>query len=571
MKRTERFSQKNRRAFLLLCAAILCFAGLAGCRASSPKPASAAEAGVPASLPVLSPDNPVTLTVFAVSNFPEMAKDNRFLKLLKDELGVTLQIELAPSGMDLASKIGTMIASEDLPDLFYCINGSSPFIQLGHTMPLDEWLPIAPNIKRYTDDGYLKMMSNPDDGKLYVLPNHNRFFGEISETDYTRPAFFIQKAVMEEFNFPEIKTLDDYFGIIERYMKKYPTIDGQPTIGFSVYGTSGFLPHLMNPVLHLMGQANNGNMAWMGDHAELYSHSEGAYRYLKILNNLYHRGIMDQEAFTQSNDQYNAKLATGRVLGVFDEGWLLAITSEPALKQAGMHNRTMVGTAPTWPGVAPYYNSRDVLNIEQGYGVNKNSPRRAQAVALINTLLEEKWQKRMTWGEEGIDYLVSPEGRYYRTPEQRANRADTVWRLKNLPECFWDGLPKLEGSYQDGNSFSPTTQPEEWQLTLSDYDREFLRKAGKKTFVEFMNEAPPNPVWYPLWTISLVEGSDAQTAYTEYLESLFQYYSELVMAPTEADFEKVWNSFQNRVKEINTKAYEDRYTEQALIRIRNWS
>jgi putative aldouronate transport system substrate-binding protein len=85
-----------------------------------------------------------------------------------------------------------------------------------------------------------------------------------------------------------------------------------------------------------------------------------------------------------------------------------------------------------------------------------------------------------------------------------------------------------------------------------------------------MNEAPPNPVWYPLWTISLVDGSEAQTAYTEYLESLFQYYSQLTMAPTDAEFDRIWQQFQERVKQINTKAYEDRYTEQALIRIRDW-
>jgi putative aldouronate transport system substrate-binding protein len=556
----------KRSVLYAIVVALVCLGVSCGGKSSA---SQAVEEGVPSSLPVLSPANPVTISVFAVSNYPELSADNRFMKTLKDELGVTLDIELFSSGMDLSSKIGTMIASESLPDMIYCINGSSQFIQMGYTMALEDWLPIAPNIANYTD-GYMKMMSNPDDKHLYVLPNYNRFFGAVAETNYNGPAFFVQKAVMEEFNFPEVKTLEDYFSLIEQYMKKYPRIDGQPTIGFSIFGTAEFLPHIMNPVLHLMGQANNGNMAWMGDRAELYSHSEGAKRYLKILNEMYQRGIMDAEAFTQSNDQYNAKLATGRVLGVFDEGWLLAITSEPALKQAGMNNRTMVGTTPTWPGVAPYYNSRNILNIEQGYGINKNSPRRAHAVALINTLLEEKWQKLMTWGVENEDYLVDANGRFYRTPEQRANRDDAVWRVKNLPECFWDGIPKHEGTYSDGNAYSPTTQPEEWQNTLSNYDREFLRKAGKQTFVDFMNVAPPNPVWYPLWTISLVDGSDAQTAYTEYLETLFQYYPQLVMTKSEVDFENLWQSFQNRVAEINTAAYEARYSEQALIRIREW-
>jgi putative aldouronate transport system substrate-binding protein len=497
-----------------------------------------------------------------------MAADNRFLKMLKDELGVTLQIDNS-AGMNAEEKIGIMIASGDLPDFMYTSGGSSRFIQTGNVMSLDEWLPIAPNINKHVT-GYRKMMSHPDDGKLYVLPNYNRFYGEVVLGDYDGPAFFIQKAVLEEFNFPVIKTLDDYFELLQRYKDKYPTIDGAPTIGFAESGAAGFAPHITNPPLHLMGQANNGNFVWLGDRAELFGHGDSAKRYLQTMNKYYQSGLIDQEMFTQSSDQYQAKLATGRILGVFDEGWAFrAFGSEPALRQAGMYNRTMVATTPTWPGYEPYYRDRPVMNLEQGYGINVNSPRRAQAVALINTLLEEKWQKLMTWGVEGVDYQVNAEGRYYRTPEQRANREDAVWRARNLPEVFWDSLPKTQGTYSDGNSFTPANQAEEWQAGLSDYDKAFLAKAGKETWAEFAGDPPPNPVWYPLWTISVIDGSDAQLAATEYNELLFQYYSQLVANPT-VEFEKTWQAFLDRVKAIDTAAYEQRFTEQALIRIREW-
>jgi putative aldouronate transport system substrate-binding protein len=530
---------------------------------------------VPDQLPVLSPANPVTFTIYSESNFPELSENNRFLRMLKDELGVTLQIDNS-GGMNTAEKIGIMITSGDLPDFMYCAGGSSRFIQTGNVMTLDEWLSIAPNIAAHVE-GYRKMMSHPDDGKLYVLPNYNRFYGEVVLGDYDSAAFFIQKAVLEEFNFPEIKTLDDYFNLIRRYKARYPTIDGAPTIGFSVSGAANFLPHIMNPPLHLMGQANNGDYAWIpdpnnprGGHAELFSHGQSAHDYFKTLNGVYNEGLMDPETFTQSVDQYVAKIATGRVLGVFDEHWFLSATGAiPALRQAGMHNRTYVGTTPTWAGVQPYYRDRPVMNLEQGYGINPNSPRRAQAVALINTLLEEKWQKRMTWGVEGEDYQVNANGRFSRTAEQRAKREDAVWRASNLAEIFWDALPKHQGTYTDGNAFTPANQPEEWQQSLSQYDRDFLRKAGKQTWVDFMNDPPQNPVWYPLWTIAVPDGSDAQQAHTEYLEALFQYYAQAVAARP-AEFETVWQDFQRRVAQIDNKATTDYITEQALIRINTW-
>jgi putative aldouronate transport system substrate-binding protein len=113
---------------------------------------------VPDKLPVLSPANPVTFTIYSESTFPEMAANNRFLKALKDELGVTLQIDNS-GGMNTAEKIGIMITSGDLPDLMYC-----------------------------------KMMSHPDDGKLYVLPNYNRFYGEVVLGDYDGAVFLFGEA-----------------------------------------------------------------------------------------------------------------------------------------------------------------------------------------------------------------------------------------------------------------------------------------------------------------------------------------------------------------------------------------
>jgi putative aldouronate transport system substrate-binding protein len=553
-------------------AAVLLIVLMAACGGGSSSSSGGATQGVPASLPILSPANPVTFTVFSQSNFPDLAANNRFLKMLKDELGVTLQIDNT-SGMNSDEKIGTMILSGDLPDLMYCMNGASRFIETGQVMTLDEWLPIAPNIARHVE-GYRKMMSHPKDGKLYALPNYNRFYGEVVLGDYDSAAFFIQKAVLEEFNFPEIRTLDDFFDLIRRYKAKYPTIDGLRTIGFTF---NGFF-HTINPALHLMGQANNGDYAWIVDpnnpkngHAELFADSQSAYNYVKILNAIYKEGLMDPETFTQSADEYFAKVATGRVLGVFDEHWLLSASGTiPALRSANLYNRTYVGTTPTWAGVQPYYRDRPVMNLEQGYGINVNSPRRAQAVALINTLLEEKWQKIMTWGVEGTDYMVDASGRYYRTDAQRANRDDAVWRAQNLGEVFWDGLPKHQGSYSDGNAFTPANQPEEWQLSLSQYDRDFLAKSGKQTWVDFMNDPPPNPVWYPLWTIPLVDGSEAQQAHTEFMELVDQYYSEVVSAPTNAAFEAKWQEFKDKVAKINNQLTLDYMTEQALVRINTW-
>ena len=55
--------------------------------------------------------------------------------------------------------------------------------------------------------------------------------------------------------------------------------------------------------------------------ATLYQISDTAKSYYKKLNEEYHKGIIEAETFTQSYDQYIARLSTGAVLGMFDQGW----------------------------------------------------------------------------------------------------------------------------------------------------------------------------------------------------------------------------------------------------------
>jgi putative aldouronate transport system substrate-binding protein len=343
-----------------------------------------------------------------------------------------------------------------------------------------------------------------------------------------------------------------------------------PTIGFSMFAWAEFPAHITNPGLHLMGQANNGDVAWDGQRAFLYQHSDSAYKYVKKLNEMYYKGVMDQETFTQSGDQYAAKQATGRLLGVFDEGWNLN-TSAAALRLAGMPERTMVPTQPTHPGVKPYYRDRQVMNIEMGYVVNPNSPRRAEAVAFINTMLEEKWQKIMTWGVEGVDYLVDADGRFYRTPEQRLQQDDSAWRTQYFIDALSEGLPSLHGIYNDRgkNSYSPEYQPEEWYATQTPFDKAFLERAGKATFEEFLSDPPQNPIWYPIWTISIPDGSDAQLGHQDYLPLVYQGYAESVSVPP-SDFDVAWQRMLDRIARVNTKAYEDYLTEMVKRRIAEW-
>jgi putative aldouronate transport system substrate-binding protein len=89
-------------------------------------------------------------------------------------------------------------------------------------------------------------------------------------------------------------------------------------------------------------------------------------------------------------------------------------------------------------------------------------------------MLSEEWQKILSWGIQGEDYLVVTTADSTGLLKCARFRKDLVWRASNKLEALLDVLPKHQGTFSDGNAFGPDDQPEEFFVTLSDYDKNFL-------------------------------------------------------------------------------------------------
>ena len=81
-------------------------------------------------------------------------------------------------------------------------------------------------------------MKDAQDGHSYYMPNYGIYKTPATGTDYGGPAFWIQKDVLKDANYPKVTTLDQYFDLIKAYVKKNPTIDGKPKIGFETLATT---------------------------------------------------------------------------------------------------------------------------------------------------------------------------------------------------------------------------------------------------------------------------------------------------------------------------------------------
>jgi len=538
--------------------ALLAACGAFAGSAEQPPEARAADSGP---LPALSPDRPVTLSMWLTTRFTQPADDNRLSKLLKDRLGVTLTYDIInPDNAD--DKISVMLAGGVYPDLLGTVDANARLIFGGAMIPLDEYLKpgSAGALYEHVQPYWNRLSIDAGGGKhIYVLPDYNRYYGKITGgTNFSASGFWIQKAVLEDAGYPSLDnmTLDKYFQLIEDYMAKYPDINGQPAIGFEIMNPPGREWVLTNPPEYLDGAPNNGNVIVNGDNrAAIFANMDIAKQYYAYLNQMYAKGLIDPESFTQTLDQYLVKLATGRVLGMYDQRWDFG-NAYDALVSAGNDERTWVSAMPVYEGKTPYYADREVMNINQGFGVSVSCKDPDVAVAFLNTMMSEQWQKILSWGIEGEDYTVGADGMFTRTDEMRAESKDTQWRSSNKLEALLDLLPKHQGTFSDGNAYSPDDQPAEFFATLSAYDKNFLTNYHKQTWRDFLNQPPENPVYYPAWSIPLADGSDAQLAYQQLTETSLQYLPKAILADP-ADFDNIWAQYTDAISKINISAYED--------------
>ncbi|MGD8400393.1 MAG: extracellular solute-binding protein, partial [Bacillota bacterium] len=441
----------------------------------------------------------------------------------------------------------------------------------GALIPLEDLIKKhAPRLYEHYKP-YWNKIKEPKDGHIYILPNYGRYYGEYKPTNFYGPAFWLQKAVLAEFGYPKVKTLDEYFDLIVKYKQKYPKIEGQPTIGFTVLSEGWRNFCLKNPPQHLIGHPNDGGVVvdQKNFKAEVFAIKDYAKRYYRKLNDMNALGIIDKESFVMTYDQYIAKLSSGRVLGMFDQRWNYG-NADTSLRTRGLVERTYAPCPVTFDAeTRDWYMDRTVLNLNCGFGITNNCKDSVRFLKLLDALLTEEWQKILGWGICGEDYEKDAKGIFYRTPEQRVHYDDPMWKLANRAEALLAYIPKMEGTFKDGNTCGPGEQPGEFFASLKPYEQNFLNKYGYKTWADFYSPAPPNPFYYPAWQINLIDGSPAKIAETKMNDTSNKYLPKVIMARPGA-FDKLWNEYVREFRKTNYKAYEDRINEQIRWRVKNW-
>ncbi|MFC5470843.1 ABC transporter substrate-binding protein [Cohnella suwonensis] len=555
-----------KKLFLTCMAAVLVFT--AACSKenngnnASPSAAGSSPAASESASPSEAPKDKVTFSYFnGVANAPDVNTNETTIgKVLEDQTGVNFKMEHLVG--ELKAKIGTMIASNNYPDVINPDAGIDQLLDAGAFIPLNDLIEKYPNIKRVYGP-YLNQMKAAD-GNIYFIPFSSQVGEYTPDPEINQGAFWVQRRVLKEAGYPKIKTLDEYTKLIEDFVAKHKDEDltGLITLthDWRFFATS-------NVPMHLDGYPNDGNVEvdMTTFEAKTYYTTDSTKRWLQKLNDLNSKGLFDKASFVDNYDQYIAKLSSKKVVGFFDYGWQSGNARNlliDAARQDPTQDDFVYFPMPlTWDGDKDQLLDPAGFVKNRGIGISVSAKDPERIMEYWDTLLKEENQVLRSWGIKGETYEVDDKGRFYRTAEQ-IKKIDEPFNLSfGFRYYAWD-WPQYgtNSTLSDGNALAPLYQPEVFQMRLTDADKTILDKYGVKTYSELFAK-PDNRPWYPAWGIPKAQGSAEQIWETTKDEVTKKYYPKLVLAKP-ADFEKVWGEYVAAFGKLDTAGYEKWYTEQ---------
>ena len=516
---------------------------------------------------VVSDDKVKQYTGFFIGPRENISGNERIRKLIAEKTGAECEERWLSRTDNRDDIINIMINKADYPDFIYAGTDTSKFIEAGALIPLEGYIDKNPELKNYfTEEEWERIRF--EDGHIYYIPCFSKVNGYDTNTIHNDEAFWIQASVLKWAGYPEIETLDEYFGLIESYLREHPeSVTGTHLIGYEILTEGYFYFCLENPPQFLDGYPNDGCCIVDRETNTVidYNTTPTAKKWFKKLNDEYRNGVIDLDCFVMSANQYYEKLASGCVLGMTDQFWNFGFYVKDLPEE---YQYVPLGLT-IEKGMTEHYHSEPAFDSSQGIGVSVSCKDPDGAVNFINDLLDPEIFTLRMWGEEGVDYTVGDDGVFSLVPVNGEENGETVTRDGSvfqsglMPEQYDNGqisavypyFPIYKGMNPDGiNAWSPEYQPSEFYEKLSDTMKECFDAYGVRTFVQLLDKSETNAPWYPMWSYTNTFTTD--TVYGKAKKKMddvkHEYLPKVVMS---TDFEAAWEEYMDAYEDCNVKAY----------------
>ncbi|MEK3686973.1 ABC transporter substrate-binding protein [Paenibacillus sp. FSL R10-2736] len=514
---------------------------------------------------------PVTFTFFGADASPNWNKmQDDIGKEITAKTGVTLNAEFDVGSGGGQDKISMMAASGDYPELIYAKGELGKLVDAEAVLDLTDLIDkYAPNIKKVMGDNMNRMKYSNDNQAIYSIPTN---VGVDNQNFDATNGFQIQHRVLKELGYPEVKTVQDYENVLKEYAAKHPTTDGQPTIPMTV-NADGWkvMITVTNQGDVTTGGTNDGEYYVNPETYETMLHYKKPEEkeYFRWLNHMYNEGLLDKDSFVQKDDQYKAKIASGRVLGLTSVEWEYQ-DAENALKAAGKDEYTYAHFPVT---LSEKYKDHAMQSVGvDGYGISITTACKdpVRAIKFLDWLSSEEGQVLRNWGIEGKQYNVDNGQRVIPADilDQKVNDAANFTKNTGIGLYSILGVRYGDGVKDSTDNYYTTNFPEQILAEYSDAEKESLAAYKATTWKDLFPAEDEFPVkeWGALYNMPVPTDGDYQVIYQKTQDIVHKRIPEAILAST-AEFDTIYDDFIAELNKAGAEKMEKEYTELVKARV----
>lgn len=516
--------------------------------------------------------SPMTFTFFgadASPNWNNMQDDVG--KLITEKTGVTINAEYDVGSGGGDQKVAMMAASGEVPDIIFAKGSLSKLVDAGLIIDLTDLIDQhAPNIKKIFSENMNRLKYSNEDQAIYELPTN---VGVDQQYFDAGGGFEIQQRVLKELGYPQVRTVQDFENVLKQYVEKHPTTDGQPTIPLTLNADDWrIMISVTNPAFLATGAPDDGEYYVNPETYEAMLHYKRPEEkeYFRWLNHMYNEGLLDKDTFVQKDDQYKAKIASGRVLGLIDQEWGYQ-DAENALKTAGKDEYTY-GHFPVTLTEEYEDHSFQSAGVD-GYGIAITTACKdpVRAIQFLDWMSSDEGQVLRNWGIEGKHYTVDGNGmRVIPTEiqERKTNDSTNFTKESGVGLYLTFGARYGDGVKDPSGNYYTTSFPEQIVAGYTAAEKETLAAYQATTWKDLFPQESDFPAkeWGALYNMPVPTDGDYQVIYQKTQDIIRKKIPEAVLAKT-TDFDKIYDGFLDDLDQAGAEKMEAEYTELVKARV----
>lgn len=246
-------------------------------------------------------------------------KDMEVMKKMEQLTNIGFEFE-TPIETAYAERKNLALAGGDYPDIFYCggitIQDEETYGPQGVFLALENYIDkYGPHIKKVLEENpEIRKAITASDGHIYSLPYIVR------TKTIAANILYINMEWLSNAGKTKPGTVDEFYDVLKAFKENDPNKNGQKDeipLSFwkQVAAGPGNIKGLFHPFFYaaFSGQAGGPNFDLQGDKV-IYNPVEPAFKdYLAYIRKLYSEGLLENEMFTQTLEQYMAKYKEGKM------------------------------------------------------------------------------------------------------------------------------------------------------------------------------------------------------------------------------------------------------------------